>query len=135
MKNAPKKYFKGSIGQKHYDPNYKPPEELLIYDPNISKFISKTKCDIQDTPDFNIINNDKINEIRCAIDTLTDRQKNVIIKYYGLGMQDEVSVVDICYEMSITRDRLYQILRNAIKNLSKKLNNEHNKIYSRDSFV
>ena len=68
-------------------------------------------------------------------DTLTDRQKNGIIKYYGLGMQDEVSVVDICYEMGITRDRLYQILRNAIKNLSKKLNNEHNKIYSRDSFI
>lgn len=135
MRNAPKKYFKGNINQKHYDPNYKPIGELLIYDPNISKFINKTKCNAQDIPDFNIVNNDKINEIRCAIDDLTVRQKDVIIKYYGIGPQDEMSVVAICEEMEISRERFYQVMGGAIKNLSKKLNYEHTKIYSRDSFI
>ncbi len=135
MKYATKKYFKGKIGQKHYNPNYKPVGELVMYDPNISKFISKTKCDAQYMPDFNVINNDKINEIRHAIDDLPARQKDIIIKYYGLGEQEEMSVVAICEEMGISRIRFCQVMRGAIKNLSKKLNYEHTKIYSRDSFI
>ena len=135
MKNAPKKYFKGNIVQKHYDPNYKPDEELLIYDPNIYKFIDRTECNVQDIPDFNIINNDKVNEIRYAIDDLPVRQKDIIIKYYGLGVQDKMSVVAICEEMEISQERFRQVMLGAIKNLSKKLNYEHTKIYSRDSFI
>ena len=56
-------------------------------------------------------------DIERSLNTLTDRQKHVIIYFFGLGMDQPLSLEDIGYRFSLTRERVRQIKDKAITKL------------------
>ncbi len=62
-------------------------------------------------------------EIMRTLQTLTDRQREIIILYYGIGREEPTSLEDIAIMFDLTRERVRQIkdkailkLRNVAKN-------------------
>ena len=60
--------------------------------------------------DHGLVYNDSLSrEIERSLSTLTDRQKEVIKLYYGIGMEHPVSLEDIGAKFALTRERVRQI--------------------------
>jgi RNA polymerase primary sigma factor len=60
--------------------------------------------------DGNLVYNDSLSrEIERSLSSLTDRQKEVIKLYYGIGIPHPVSLEDIGVKFSLTRERVRQI--------------------------
>ena len=56
-------------------------------------------------------------EIERSLSTLTDRQKDVIKLYFGIGVEHSLSLEDIGEEFNLTRERVRQIKDKAINKL------------------
>jgi RNA polymerase primary sigma factor len=56
-------------------------------------------------------------EIRRALDTLTDREKDVVTMYYGLGPVASMTLEEIGEKYELTRERVRQIKEKAIRRL------------------
>jgi RNA polymerase primary sigma factor len=56
-------------------------------------------------------------EIKTTLQTLTERQKNVICYFYGIGVDHPLSLEDIGERYSLTRERVRQIKDKAITKL------------------
>ncbi|MBC7553316.1 MAG: RNA polymerase sigma factor RpoD/SigA [Taibaiella sp.] len=56
-------------------------------------------------------------EIERSLSTLTDRQKDVIMLYFGIGVSNPMSLEDIGEKFSLTRERVRQIKDKAITKL------------------
>jgi RNA polymerase primary sigma factor len=56
-------------------------------------------------------------EIERSLGTLTDRQKDVIKYYYGIGVEHPMSLEDIGEKFGLTRERVRQIKDKAINKL------------------
>lgn len=56
-------------------------------------------------------------EIDRSLSTLTDRQKDVIKLYFGIGMEHQLSLEDIGEKFGLTRERVRQIKDKAITKL------------------
>jgi RNA polymerase primary sigma factor len=56
-------------------------------------------------------------EIERSLSTLTDRQKDVIIYYFGIGVEHPMSLEDIGEKFGLTRERVRQIKDKAINKL------------------
>jgi len=56
-------------------------------------------------------------EIERSLDTLTDRQKDVIKLYFGIGVEHSMSLEDIGERFGLTRERVRQIKDKAINKL------------------
>lgn len=56
-------------------------------------------------------------EIDRSLSTLTDRQKDVIKLYFGIGVEHPMSLEDIGERFSLTRERVRQIKDKAINKL------------------
>ena len=56
-------------------------------------------------------------EIKTTLKTLTERQKNVICYFYGIGVDHPLSLEDIGERYSLTRERVRQIKDKAITKL------------------
>ncbi len=56
-------------------------------------------------------------EIERTLNTLTERQKEVIVLYFGIGMEHPVSLEDIGNRFGLTRERVRQIKDKAISKL------------------
>ena len=56
-------------------------------------------------------------EIDRSLSTLTDRQKDVLIYYFGIGMEHPLSLEDIGEKFALTRERVRQIKDKAINKL------------------
>ncbi|MFM8786550.1 MAG: sigma-70 family RNA polymerase sigma factor, partial [Bacteroidota bacterium] len=57
------------------------------------------------------------NEIERSLATLTDRQKEVIKLYFGIGIDHSMSLEDIGDRFDLTRERVRQIKDKALKRL------------------
>ncbi len=65
--------------------------------------------------DENLVYNDSLSrEIERSLSSLTDRQKEVIKLYYGIGIPHPVSLEDIGVKFSLTRERVRQIKDKAL---------------------
>ena len=56
-------------------------------------------------------------EIERSLSTLTDRQKDVIKYYFGIGVEHSMSLEDIGEKFGLTRERVRQIKDKAINKL------------------
>jgi len=56
-------------------------------------------------------------EIERSLSTLTDRQKDVIKLYFGIGVEHPMSLEDIGEKFALTRERVRQIKEKAIRRL------------------
>jgi RNA polymerase primary sigma factor len=57
------------------------------------------------------------NEIERSLATLTERQKEVIKLYFGIGIDHSMSLEDIGDRFDLTRERVRQIKDKALKRL------------------
>ena len=71
-----------------------------------------------DSADKQIMFNDSLKkEIARSLSILTERQKEVICYFYGIGMEQPLSLEDIGMKFSLTRERVRQIKDKAITKL------------------
>lgn len=71
-----------------------------------------------DSADKQIMFNDSLRqEIQRSLSVLTPRQKEVICYFYGIGVEQAISLEDIGHKYSLTRERVRQIKDKALTKL------------------
>lgn len=71
----------------------------------------------QDSPDSNLISDSLRREVQRALLTLTLREADVIIFYFGLNGEHSMTLEEIGEKFSLTRERVRQIKEKAIRRL------------------
>jgi len=71
-----------------------------------------------DTTDERLVHTESLSiEIARSLRSLTERQKNVLCYFYGIGVDHPMSLEDIGERYSLTRERVRQIKDKAITKL------------------
>lgn len=70
-----------------------------------------------DTDNELVVNQSLRTEIERSLNTLTCRQKEVILYFYGIGLESPLSLEDIASRYNVTRERVRQIKDKAISKL------------------
>tara|TARA_Y100000588_G_scaffold277056_1_gene293520 strand:- start:2695 stop:3558 length:864 start_codon:yes stop_codon:yes gene_type:complete len=73
--------------------------------------------DNQAPPDEMMLKNSLEYEIHAALDTLDDREKEVIKLYFGLSSEPEMTLEEIGLQFHLTRERVRQIKEKALRKL------------------
>jgi RNA polymerase primary sigma factor len=73
--------------------------------------------DNTESPDKMLLENSLTAEIREALDSLDDREKEVIRLYFGLSGQAEMTLEEIGLRYKLTRERVRQIKEKALRKL------------------
>ena len=73
--------------------------------------------DNQESPDEMMLKNSLEYEIHAALDTLDDREKEVIRLYFGLTGDAEMTLEEIGVQFRLTRERVRQIKEKALRKL------------------
>ncbi len=79
--------------------------------------------------DATMIDESLSTEIERSLDTLTDRQKDVVKLYFGIGVKHEMSLAEIGEKYGISRERVRQIKDKALRRLKHSAKNKHLKAY------
>lgn len=74
----------------------------------------------QDSPDKDLMRDSLREEVIAALETLKDREKDVIKMYFGIGMDYALTLNEIGEEFHLTRERVRQIKEKAIRRLRHK---------------
>lgn len=74
----------------------------------------------QPSPDFTLMSESLKQEIKDALDTLKNRERDVIKMYFGLDREYALTLNEIGEEFSVTRERVRQIKEKAIRRLRHK---------------
>ena len=74
----------------------------------------------QPSPDFTLMSESLKQEIKDALDTLKDRERDVIKMYFGIDREYALTLNEIGEEFSVTRERVRQIKEKAIRRLRHK---------------
>jgi RNA polymerase primary sigma factor len=77
----------------------------VVYDPKDPK------------PDDTLMQSSLQTEIKRALNTLTEREKDVVILFYGIGKPGSYSLEEIGEKYDLTRERVRQIKEKAIRRL------------------
>jgi len=67
--------------------------------------------------DVNLMNESLLEEINRSLSTLTDREKDVIILFFGIGIPHPLSLEEIGEKFGLTRERVRQIKEKGIRRL------------------
>ena len=95
----------------------------LSMDSPLSEGEDNTLIDVLENPnaektDGDLMHNDSLKiEIDRSLKTLTERQKEVICFFFGIGVDHPLSLEDIGEKFSLTRERVRQIKDKAITKL------------------
>jgi RNA polymerase primary sigma factor len=73
----------------------------------------------QETPDDIIMCKSFRNEIARSLETLPDREKEIIKLYFGIGMDSAHTLDEIGHHFNLTRERIRQIKQKALMRLKK----------------
>ena len=73
--------------------------------------------DNQESPDEMMLQNSLEYEIHAALDTLDDREKEVVRLYFGLSGDSEMTLEEIGLQFHLTRERVRQIKEKALRKL------------------
>jgi RNA polymerase primary sigma factor len=68
-------------------------------------------------PDHGLLNGSLVLEIKRALSTLTNRESEIVILYYGIGIKRPFSLEEIGVQYDLTRERVRQIKEKAIRRL------------------
>lgn len=85
-----------------------------------NSLIDVIEDDAQPTPDTDLMHESLRQEIRDALNTLKDRERDVIKMYFGIDREYALTLNEIGEEFNLTRERIRQIKENAIRRLSHK---------------
>ena len=85
-----------------------------------NSLIDVIQDDAQPTPYNNLMHESLRQEIRDALNTLKERERDVIKMYFGIDREYALTLNEIGEEFSLTRERIRQIKENAIRRLSHK---------------
>jgi len=66
------------------------------------------------TPEEEILNDDKLNTIASALSVLSDREKYIIINYFGLDNQDHQTYAEIALSLNVSAECVRRTLNKAI---------------------
>lgn len=89
-----------------------------LFDGDENTLIDVLVNDNADSTDERLVYDESLKmEIRTTLQTLTERQKNVICYFYGIGVDHPLSLEDIGERYSLTRERVRQIKDKAITKL------------------
>ncbi len=69
------------------------------------------------------------NEVQRSLKTLTERQKEVVCYFFGIGKEESLSLEDIGERFNLTRERVRQIKDKAINKLRSTSRCKHLKVY------
>ena len=73
--------------------------------------------DLEEKPDQELMNDSLRREVLRALDTLTPREKEVIMFYFGLNGTQAMTLEEIGEQFNLTRERVRQIKEKAIRRL------------------
>ena len=82
--------------------------------------------DVLDDPDSNAAGNNFVEssslkgELHRLLAVLSDREREILIRFFGIGSDYSQSLDDIADDLSLTRERVRQIKENALKKLRSK---------------
>ena len=87
-----------------------------LYDDDVT--LADTLADPEDpTPDQNYVTGELMQELSDAMDLLSAREKNIVIRYYGLGSQETASLETIGQDINLSRERVRQIRNQALSKM------------------
>jgi RNA polymerase primary sigma factor len=67
--------------------------------------------------DFDLMKESLQTEIERTLDTLSEREKEIIKLYFGIGMNHGLTIDEIGEKFDLTRERVRQIKEKALKRL------------------
>jgi RNA polymerase primary sigma factor len=93
------------------------------------KLIEDDEDDVSFNNDFSNENDEKSREvtenqrniITSLIDTLSDRERDIVENYYGINDKKELTLTDIGKKYNLSSERVRQIKLNAIRKLRSKI--------------
>ncbi|MBD3179321.1 MAG: sigma-70 family RNA polymerase sigma factor [Candidatus Latescibacteria bacterium] len=88
--------------------------------------------DDQESADEMTYTNSLSGDMRRTLDTLTEREKNILIMYFGLNGEEPLTLEEIGRKMDLTRERIRQIKEKAIKRLRHVTRSKYLKDYIED---
>jgi RNA polymerase primary sigma factor len=94
-----------------------------------TKFIDVYMSDDTPNTDATLIYESLSKEIQRALATLTEKERDVINLYFGLGMNHGLTLEEIAAKFDLTRERVRQIKEKAIRRLKHNHRSKHLKAY------
>lgn len=88
--------------------------------------------DDQESADEMTYTNSLSGDMRKTLDTLTRREKSILIMYFGLNGEEPLTLEEIGRKMDLTRERIRQIKEKAIKRLRHVTRSKYLKDYIED---
>ncbi len=82
-----------------------------------TKFIDVYMSDDTPTTDSSLMFESLSREIQRALATLTEKERDVVTLYFGLGMNHGLTLEEIAIKFDLTRERVRQIKEKAIRRL------------------
>jgi len=89
-----------------------------------NSLIDTIEDDKQNTPDAFLLDESLKEQINSVLDTLTDRERDVIKMYFGIDREYALTLNEIGDKLNLTRERIRQIKEKAIKRLAHKSRSE-----------
>lgn len=82
-----------------------------------------------DDVEADVMKEQMANDVRKMLDTLTERERSIIIKRFGIGLRHSMTLEQIGTEFNITRERIRQIEAKALRKLKKSSRFAHMREY------
>jgi len=90
-----------------------------------TSLIDMVRNENSEAADVNITYNESLrDDLGRSLDTLDERQRDMICLYFGIGREQPISIEDIAFKYSLTGERVRQIRDKAIKKLKTNANRE-----------
>ena len=87
-----------------------------LYDDEVT--LADTLADPEDmTPDDDFIADELRNELSDAMSLLSPRERNIVVRYYGIGAAETVSLETIGQDINLSRERVRQIRNQALSKM------------------
>jgi len=86
-----------------------------IYGDDNSMTLADTLSDAADhTPEEQFVENELLQEMGIALDMLKSRERDIVVRYYGLGTEEPASLETIGQDINLSRERVRQIRNQAL---------------------